>query len=242
MLEKTKAIVLHTLRYGESSLIIQCFTEKWGRQSYLMKGVRKSKKNNRSNLFQPLFLLQMDIYFKPNRDLQWIKEFTLLNPQNSLQQDITKRAQALFITEVLSKTLREEEQNISLFQFLEGSLNYLEALDTAFASFHLLFMFQLTRYLGFEPQNNYSVDRPYFNLNMGMFSGISNGTDIFHEKDLGKYWKSCFLDSYTVFNDLVNNHYSRNMFLDSLLEFYRIHMENFDKINSVEILRTIFDK
>ncbi len=166
----------------------------------------------------------------------------MVTPQNSLQQDISKRAQALFITEVLSKTLREEEQNIALFQFLEVSLHYLEALDTSFASFHLLFMFQLTKYLGFEPQNNYSDERPFFNLDMGMFSGISNGADISLEKDLGKYWKSCFTVSYTAFNKLVNNHSARNIFLDSLLQFYRIHMENFEKINSVEILRTIFDK
>ncbi len=241
MLEKTKAIVLHSTRYGESSLIVQCFTEKWGRQSFLMKGIRKSKKSNRANLFQPLFLLDLDVYFKSNRDLQWIREVSMILPMNSLQQDMTKRTQALFITEILSKTMREEEQNLELFQFLEASILYLEALENALASFHLLFLFQFTRYLGFAPHSNYSEKNRYFDLNLGTFSTASNKTDLLRQAELGSYWKACFSNGYEEFDKLIINQEGRNIFLDSLLEFYHIHIDNLKEIKSVEILRTIFN-
>lgn len=241
MLEKTKAIVLHTTRYGESSLIVRCFTEKWGRQSFLMKGVRKSKKNNHSNLFQPLFLLDLDVYYKSNRDLQWIKEVSMILPMNSLQQDMTKRTQALFLTEILSKTLQEEEQNIELFQFLEASIEYFEALEKALASFHLLFLFQFTKYLGFEPQSNYSEKRKYFDLNLGIFTEDATSLDLVRVAELGRYWKSCFTNSYEEIDRILINQDGRNVFLDSLLDFYRFHIENLMEIKSVEILRTIFN-
>ena len=241
MLEKTKAIVLHTTRYGESSLIVQCFTEKWGRQSFLMKGVRKSKKNNRVSLFQPLFLLDLDVYFKSNRDLQWIKEVSMIHPMNGLLQDMIKRTQALFITEILSKTLREEEQNPELFQFLEASINYFEALEDASASFHLLFLFQLTRYLGFEPQANFSEKRKYFDLRQGIFSEEMSSTDLLRDAELGRYWKSCYTNSYKDIDSIIINQEGRSIFLDSLLEFYYFHIDNMNEIKSVEILRTIFN-
>lgn len=241
MLEKTKAIVIHTTRYGESSLIVQCFTEKWGRQSFLMKGVRKSRKNNRTNLFQPLFLLNLDVYFKSNRDLQWIKEVSMILPMNSLQQDMTKRTQALFLTEILAKTLREQEQNLELYQFLEASIEYFEVLDKAQASFHLLFLFQFTKYLGFGPQANYSERRKYFELNLGIFSEDISSADLVKEAELGRYWKACFTNSYEEIDKVIINQEGRNFFLNSLPEFYRFHIDNLNEIKSVEILRTIFN-
>lgn len=240
MLEKSKAIVLHSIRQGESSLIVQCFTERWGRQSYLVKGVRKSRKSSKANIFQPLFLLDLDIYFKSTRELQWIKEASMVNPLNSIQQDISKGAQAIFIAEILSRTLKEEEQNVPLYEFLETSISYLDALERASASFHLLFLFQFARYLGFGPQNNYSESRRYFDLNLGSFTDVPGSADLAREEALGKFWITCFSNSYDQINVLINNQSARNIFLDSILEFYDCHMSNKKQIKSVEILRTIF--
>lgn len=241
MLEKSKAIVLHSIRQGESSLIVQCFTERWGRQSFLVKGARSSKRGSKANLFQPLFVLQLDIYFKASRDLQWIKEASLVNPLNSLQQDISKSAQAIFIAEILSRTLREEEQNMPLYTFLETSINYLDLLESASASFHLLFLFQFARHLGFGPHHNYSERRKFFDLSHGTFTEVPGTSDLAREAELGIFWNTCFTNSYDQINTLVNNQSSRNIFLDSIIEFYDCHMSNLKQIKSLEILRTIFN-
>lgn len=240
MLKKTRAIVLHTIRQGESSLIVQCFTEQWGRQSYLVKGARKSKRSSKANLFQPLSLLDLDIYFKASRDLQWLKEASLINPLSRLQQDIYKSAQAIFIAEVLARTLKEEEQNLPLYQFIEASIAYLDALEGTTASFHLLFLFQLSRHLGFGPQNNYSESNKFFIPEFGSFAEVPASTDLQEQEALGCAWSACFSNSYEKINTQLDNQAARNAFLDSLLEFYNYHVDNMKRLRSVEILRTVF--
>jgi len=160
---------------------------------------------------------------------------------HSLQQDMTKRAQALFLTEILAKTIREEERNLELFQFLEASIEYFEVIEKALASFHLLFLFQYTKYLGFEPQPNYSETRKYFDLNLGTFSEDASTADLTRDAELGIYWKSCFTNSYEEIDKVIINQEGRNFFLDSILKFYRFHIDNLNEIKSVEILRTIFN-
>ncbi|MCK5068630.1 MAG: DNA repair protein RecO, partial [Bacteroidales bacterium] len=155
MIRKTRGIVLHTTRYGESSLVAHCYTEQYGRQSYMIKGVRKSKKQNRSNLFQPLFILDFEVFHKDSREIQLVKEVSRAMPLNSLPFDMVKSAQAIFMAEVIYRVVREEESNPMLAQFLISSIQYLDALENASPDFHILFMFQLSRHLGFYPQNNF---------------------------------------------------------------------------------------
>ena len=156
MIRKTKGIVLHTTRYGESSLVVHCYTEEFGRQSYMIKGVRKSRKQNRSNLFQPLFLLDFEVYHKDSREIQLVKEATRSIPLNSIPFDVTKSTQAIFIAEVLYRVVKEEEQNPMLSHFLVNSIKYLDALEDPSPDFHIVFLFQLSRYLGFYPQKNFN--------------------------------------------------------------------------------------
>jgi len=95
MIRKTRGIVLHTTRYGESSLIAHCYTEQSGRQTLIVKGVRKSRKQNRSNLFQALFILDFEIYHKDSREIQLVKEVNRALPLNSIPFDITKSTQTI---------------------------------------------------------------------------------------------------------------------------------------------------
>src|SRR6056297_3270400 len=103
MLQKSRAIILHAYRYGESSLIVHAFTEAWGRSAFLLKGVRKSRKNQRSSMFQPLYLLDLDVYYRDNREMQWIRDASFSSMSVVHDQDIIKSTQAIFISEVLMK-------------------------------------------------------------------------------------------------------------------------------------------
>ena len=154
MIRKTRGIVLHTTKYGESSLVVHCYTEQGGRQTFMVKGVRKSRKHNRSNLFQPLFILDFEVYHKDSRDIQLVKEVTRAIPLNSLPFDITKSTQAIFMAEVLYRVAKEEEPNPVLANFLFSTIQYLDTMEEASADFHIIFMFQLSKHLGFYPQNN----------------------------------------------------------------------------------------
>ena len=128
MLHKTRGIVLHTLKYGESSLIVHVYTEKFGRQSLMIKGVRKSRKQSRANLFQPLFLLDFEIYHKEQRNIHLISSVGRSIPLNHIPYNHTLSTQALFMAEVLYRVLKEEESNPMLFHFLVNSVEYLDSL------------------------------------------------------------------------------------------------------------------
>src|SRR5664279_515698 len=126
MLEKTKGIVLHTIKYSENSLILIVYTEEYGRQSYMLTGVHSKKSGGQKKLIQPLSLLSIDVYYKSSRELQKIKEYKSLNPLSGIHSSIVKTTIGLFMAEILYRTIKEEEKNTNLFDFLVNSIQYLD--------------------------------------------------------------------------------------------------------------------
>ena len=240
MLQKTRAIILHAVKYGDSSLIVQAYTEQWGRVSLLLKGARKSKKSNRAVMFQPLYMLDLDIYYRDNREMHWIREAVFSNRVPGIHQDVVKSAQAIFMSEVLLRTIREEEKNPELFGFLQQSIQSFDTIVPAIPSFHILFLFRLSRYLGFYPGNNYSANDHFFNTGKGSFLATPESPDLELEKTLGEQWHKLFSCDYSSVDQLFSNHDQRNLFLDALLLFYRRHHPSMKDLNSIDVLRTVF--
>lgn len=240
MLQKTRAIILHAFRYGDSSLVVHAFTEAWGRSAFLLKGARKSKRNQRSSMFQPLYLLDLDVYYRENREMHWIRDASFSVAAMAHELDIVKSTQAIFISEVLMKTIREEEQNPALFNFLEQTSIWLFSAGSGLPSFHLFFLFKLSRYLGFYPRNNFSEDNRFFNVASGAFSSNPDTLNIQQETLLGLQWKECFQSEYNSGYQVFNNHEKRNLFLDSMLQFYRLHHHSMRELKSLDVLRTVF--
>jgi len=241
MLQKTRAVILHTIRYGESSLIVHTFTENWGRKAFLLKGVRKSRRSNRPNMYQPLFILDLDIYLKESRDLNWIKEAAFAFSSPRFYMDVTKSTQAIFLSEMLIKTLREEERNPEMFTFLVKTIIDLETANQASPSYHLLFLFQFSRYLGFYPMRNFSDDNVFFNTRAGAFTSFLPGTDIEKERIIGRLWKNAFLSDFQTIDQHIINKDERNLFLDSLLDYYNYHQLSIGEMKSLGVLRTVFE-
>ena len=177
-LYSTKGIVLNQIKYLNNSIIANIFTEKFGRQAFIIKGLRSKKSKIKANLFQPLFLLDMEIYYKMNRNLQSVKEIKNISPFSTIPYDYNKNAMAIFLAEVLYKTIKEEEANINLFEFLFNSIKLFDTLDNKFINFHLLFLINLSRYLGFYPNNNFSEYKVFFDLKNGEF--VENDSSHFH--------------------------------------------------------------
>jgi len=241
MLQKTRAIILSSIRYGDSSLIVHAFTRDWGRISLLLKGIRKSKKGSGSRMFQPLYLLDLDVYYRENREMHWIRDAAYADNIRPSVQDVVKATQAMFLSEVLLKTIGEEEKDPSLFHFLEQSVTWFHMIPDASPSFHLIFLFRLSRYLGFFPRNNFSSERIFFDTASGAFSNLPSSADEEREKLLGKLWMSCFNSDYDAVKQTFNNQEKRNIFLDSLMLFYQKHHHSMKALKSVEVLRTIFN-
>ncbi len=241
MLQKLRGIVLHHINYGETSLILHLYTDQKGRISVIIPGARGKRKNKRISLFHNLSLLDLEVYYKPSRDLQQIKEARPVIPMAGLTGDPIKSTMALFLSEVLYRTLKEEEANPELFSFLENTLKYFDLAEEGVANFHLFIMVHLSRFLGFFPVDNQQKDSDWFDLTAGQFS--SSPPEIHMRLDpaasslLAKFMRSNLEET----NALKMNRHQRNDLLAGLLEFYKIHLQGMGEIRSYAVLKDIFD-
>lgn len=165
----TKAIVLKYIKYSESSIIVRIYTELFGLKSYIVKGVRKKNAKFNLALFQPLMQLEMVVEHRERNNLHYIKEAKPYSYYQSLYENVKKSAITMFILELLNKTLKEESQNLQLFNFLSESFFILDKAQSGFNCFHYHFSMDLTQYLGFQPLDNYNETNTVFNLKEGKF-------------------------------------------------------------------------
>lgn len=238
MLHKTRGIVLHTVKYSETSLIVKVYTEAFGIQSYMVKGARSPKSKLRPILFQPLTLLELVAYHKERNTLQSIKEIRLAHPYQSMPFDIRKSSIALFLNEVVYRSVGEEESNPGLFEFLWSSFLLLDAVEEPFMHFHLLFTIKLTKYLGFHPRNTRTDEHCFFNLSEGTFQPLFI-EGICLDRTMSNTW--CRLPDWPfekpAIPDLTAK--ERDDLLDALLLYYRFHLPGFSGFRSAEVLHSV---
>lgn len=240
MLDKTEAIVLNSLKYGDTSLIVHLFTEKFGRQSYLIKGALGSKSKLKAALFQPLQMLELEVYLSPKSELKKLKEARIAFPLNSLQQHPVKNAVGLFMAELLYRSVREVESNTPLYHFITSSVIQLEGLTHGIANFHLWFMLELTSYLGVAPDFR-SVGPPaYFDLTTGMLSTQIPHHDHYVDPTLSQWLISLSNLAGNELDQLALNHLIRNQLLDALLQYYSLHLEGMRSLLSAQVLKEVF--
>lgn len=239
MLQKTKGIVLKTTNYAENSIIAQIFTEDLGLQSYLINGARKPKAKIHANMLQPLHLLDMVVYVKEGNNLQRIKE---AHPAPVLIQtplDIIKSAITLFLNEVLYKVLKHQQADPQLFHFVSQSILWLDQTNLPIHNFHLCFLMKLSRFLGYLPSTGIKP-KPYFDLMAGRFvDNLPAHTYVLQEPHTSLFHR-ILSSSYEDCGHISIKHTDRIYILEQIINFYRLHADNFGSVNSLEILEEIF--
>lgn len=221
MLFKTRGIVFRFTKYGETSIIVNIFTEMFGLQSYIVNGVRSKSSKNKIALYQPLTLLDLVVYHKENANVLRIKEIRCLHPYVTIHQDIRKSAIAMFLNEIVNKAVKEESHAEELCAFMIDSFIALDEIASP-ENFHLIFLLKLSRFLGFGPQTNDEV-----------LDGWMLDKD---EEALLKKLLTAEYDQVMPMSQL-----SRRNVLDALLRFYATHSENFGEIRSVQVLKEMFN-
>ena len=238
MLAKNYSIVLSKLKYRDYDLIVKCYTKERGIVSYMLKGVLKSKKGlSKTVYYQALSQLQIEENYKPNQSLHFIKEVKFNYIYKTLHNNIYKSAIVLFLSEILSNVLQEEEKNEDLFNFIETALQYLDNEDN-FSNFHLLFLLKLTRYLGFQPQN-LNENYPYFNLKSGVFEVSDQGMYSISGKNL-TLLKRLLGINFDALDIIKINANQRQEFLNMLLFYFELHLGSFKKPKSLQVLNDVF--
>lgn len=231
MIESTKGICLHYYKYSESSVIAKIFTEKFGLQSYVMKGVRNKKSKNKLNLLYPLNPVLLEVTNNKKREVQYVKEINRVGNLSNINLDMNKRFISMFVSEVLMKVLVESEKEDSIFSFICETVNTIENSDILSKNFSLLFLLQLSSYLGFFPSSENS-DKNLFDLENGCFTNQSAYYNISGENK--EYFKSLLVNK-----EVTIPYINRKELLKSLQKYYSLHHYNIENLKSYEVIESL---
>ena len=239
--DKTEGIVLQSVRYGDTSLIVKVFTRKQGLKSYMLKGAFNRGSKNRAALFQNLNVISyVEVGNPKSHNLNYLKDAQLAMVYHSLPMVMNKSAIMMYVSELLSKTITEQEQNEALYDFIVSSLQWLDLVEQDFASFPLFFTLELSRHLGFYPKSNH---QPGFCFDMmeGTFA---------HDYPLHPYYFDA--ETAALLASLLNvgiDEASRRPFrlsqrrelLDGLIVFMRLHAPVMKDFHSHEVLKAVLE-
>ena len=242
-IHKTRGIVLRTVRYGETSVIVSILTELFGLQSYLVNGVRTytRKGSGKANLFQPTAILDLVVYHNELKQLQRIKEFRWGHLYKHVLTDVTWNAVALFMIELLTKCLKQPESNTDLFHFAEDAFIHLdESSGSITANFPLFFALHQPVFFGFRIDDNYSSINQYLDLQEGSFVPAAPSHPHFLEDRHA--WTTSQLLKVQHPADLADiklNHEFRRELLFAYERFYALHIQDFGSMKTLPVLKEI---
>jgi DNA repair protein RecO (recombination protein O) len=237
MLISTRGIVLYQADYSETSLIVKIYTENFGLQSYIVKGVRKKGSRIKRNLFGPLSAVDLVAYSKENSGLHMIKDVSCHRQFNRISTNIIKSSITLFMNELLYRSIHGEMPDRQLFAFIYNSVVSLDEAEENLAGFPAIFALQLAGYLGFGPNNNFSPLNCYFDLREGDFSSFIPDHLNFIEPPLSKDLARVL--ELVPGNDDMLSPASRPLLLEKILDYFRLHLTSFGELKSPQILNTV---
>jgi len=219
MIYKTRGIVFRLTKYGETSIIVNIFTDLFGLQGYIVNGVRSKLAKNKIALFQPLTLLDLVVYHRENSSINRIKEVKCLYPYQTIHADLYKSSIALFLHEMLNKIVKEQSHPEEIASFIIQSFIELDRAKEV-ENFHLIFLIKLSRYLGFTLQTPLQVNGVFLKNEQQ-----ENQIELLLQADLD--------------NPISLSLSTRRVALEWLLKFFAVHVENMGQIRSVEVLKSV---
>lgn len=243
MTHKTKGIVLRTVRYGETSIIVSAYTELFGIQSYIVNGVRtvSKKGNGRANLYQPGAMLDLVVYHNDQKNLQRIREAKWAHVYEQIFFNVFRNAVALFMIELLQRTLRQPEPNPELFAFVEDAFLHLDlAGDRVAANFPLYFALHLGGFYGFRLANTYTDARHFLDLKEGRFVAARPDHLHFLEDEYSKATAELLrVMQPDELSQISLNQETRRVLLHAYETFYALNIQDFGSLKTLPVLEAV---
>ena len=250
VLVKTEAIVLHSLKYGETRLIVDLFTREVGRLSCIIPLPKTPKSRLKKQYFQPMTLLEVEVDLRQRLQLQKLKDARLLSAYASIPFSPEKLALSLFIAEFLYHALRSEQQNDPLFAYLVDAMQWLDIADKGYANFHLTFLMRMSRFLGFYPNlevrgerfevREMSETNIFFDLREGRFCTSAPTHRDFLQPDDARRIHTLMRMDFPTMHLYRLNRMDRNRIVDVLLHYYRLHIPQFPELKSLSVLQELW--
>ena len=240
MLQKTKGIVLHVLKYADASLIVDVYTERFGRLAFSVRMSKSKRSQVRTSLFQPLALLDMEIDYKPNRQLQRVQSMASEYPYSTIPYNPVKSTIAMYLSEVLYRIIREQVSDERLFSYLYYSLLWLDRAERGIANFHLVFMMRLSRFLGIYPNLDDFSSSSFFDMRNSCFTPMLPGHSQYLIPSEASKLPLLLRMNYDTMYLFSFTRSERDRCLELISDYYRLHIADFAEIKSYEILKEVF--
>lgn len=237
---KTRAVVLRAIKYGEAQMIVDLFARAMGRVSFICHLPKTNKGKVRKQFFQPLTVLDLSFDYRPNISLQHFRDIRIAVPFTSIPFDPYKLSISLFLTEFLDYTLRNEQRNEPLYDYVENSLLWLDSVEEQFANFHLVFMMRLTRFIGFFPNLTDGRDQTWFDLRNGAFVLQRPLHPDYLEPAEASKINLLMRMTYDNMHRFRMSRDERNRAAEIIITFYRLHVPGFPEMKSLPVLRELF--
>lgn len=241
MLIKTEAIVLRSLKYGETRLIIDMFTRQNGRLSFIVSLPKNAKGRMKKQLFQPLTLLDVECDVRPRAQLQKLSDARLLAPFVSIPFHADKLSIALFVAEFLYYALRSEQQNTPLFDYIVSSIQWLDSREAHFANFHLVFLMRLSRLLGFYPNLEDYEPGHFFDLRESTFTAYAPLHHDFLQPAEADRLQTIMRMDFPNMHLFRLSRQERQRLLEVALTYYRLHLPDFPELRSLQVLQALYE-
>jgi DNA repair protein RecO (recombination protein O) len=229
-----EGIVLQKVSYSETSIIIKLLTEHEGVKSFIFPGARSRKK--KGNLVSPLAVLSVTYVQRKANILANITEIEAAVVYRDIPFNPYKSGILFFMNEILNNTVKEQEDNEELYQFVKNALQILD-LSNSTSNFPIKFLIQLTKYLGFYPKVN--PNPKYFDLREGIFSASMPAHPMYVPEHLSKHilaFANCKMDGE---NDPQIDLETRRKITRELINYYRLMFDNFKDLQSIAVLETV---
>ena len=240
MMTKTKAIVLHTLKYGDSKLFVNVLSREYGMITLSCPTGKRKNGSSKTNCFQPLNMVEVEFEMKPKADIHPLREVRIDYPTSDIPFNPYKLSISIFIAEFLRYALNNEQKDYVMYDYIYNSIQWLDSADKGYSNFHLVFMTKLSRFIGFYPDMNSFNPGSYFDLHNGTFST----TPSFNSSTLKPSDSSIVptLDRLTFasMHLLKMTREQRNECTEMILKYYRLHVPNFPELRSFNILKELF--
>ena len=239
---KTQGILLKSLKYGESSLIVTFFTESHGVRQFICSGVNSKKGQSKAILLRPMNILELVGYNKSGKVINRLKEVKMDYVYQSIPFNVVKGTIGLFMTEVIQKSVLEEEPNLPLYHFLLEAFKELDKTEFSLANYPLFFIVKLTRFLGIWPSGMYLASKPYFDLKEGEFVKVPP-PNINYLDQVESQYLSAILSCETWIEalELKIDRNVRQILLQGIIDYIRLHIDGVKAINSHQILREVLE-
>ncbi len=237
---KGRGIVLNTLKYGDSSMVVHLLTDVYGRQSYMVNGVKSAKgRGSKMALFQPLFAVEFEGVQPQRGEMHRFREVRSGLLLGRTPFDVRRSTIALFIAEVLYRLVKESESNAKLFDYIWGSIMALDTIEEGVANFHLWFLANLSRLLGFYPHGEWQKGA-WLDIVEGEFSPVRPHHTMVLTPDMSEILRDLTECDVRYLGEIGLNRAQRTEFLNAMMKYYSYHLDSIKQVQSIEILKEVF--